>query len=140
MTYWTRPSFKALQEEWYQRLKDEGFKDAEMVIDGKHTLENKRTREYQSTPKVVRETKEEYYAVLAQCVHCHWFDDDIERRVLTWYAQGRRIRDICDDLERMGEPRARDTIRYMVRRYEVIWGLRTYTRQQLHLKPKAPIP
>ncbi len=117
--------FQKLQREWYQNLADTGFRDAE--ADGEPT-------KYVSLTK--RETDEQYFEILNMLIHSEktvW-KREIDRRILTMYAEGARIKDICHALRMSGDGRCRESIRFIIRKYEHAWMIRTYTRKQLHLR------
>lgn len=137
MTFWNKSSFKALQRAWYQRLKDEGFQDAEKLINGRLVLAQSASHPYKGHNEVTIQEKETYFMELCQCVYNHEFDDEVDRLVLTWYSQGRKIKEICEDLDQRGELRARNTVRFIIRRYEIAWGLRNYRPNQLNQFPRG---
>lgn len=78
------------------------------------------------------ETKTIYYSLLTERIASANFANDIDRLILTWYAEGERIRDICEELEKLGMRRTRGSVRFIIRRYEMAWGMREYTLKQLN--------
>lgn len=78
------------------------------------------------------EDLETYFRLLSQQVHEAQFRNTVDQWILTWYADGWRIKCICDELARKGHSRARHTVRFIIRRYEMLWGMRTYTAKQLN--------
>lgn len=137
MTFWKSPDFKALQEYWYRLLESQGFQDAEMTRGDRHVLKQDSEHLYRTNKDPLRrENKETYYRMLSQRVHEAEYKRDIDRLIMTWYAECKEIASICEELERMGQRRCRTSIRYIIRKYEMAWGIRKYTRRQLHLKEK----
>lgn len=135
MTYWKSQQFKALQKAWYERLEAEGFKDVERIIGDDSVLRLSAAAPYRDVPDPFnREMQELYYVVLGQKVHEAEFKNEVDRLILTWYADGRKINFICDELRKLGETRYRGTIRYTIRKYEMKWGMRKYTHHQLNKK------
>ncbi len=133
MTYWKTQDFKALQQAWYGRLKAEGFQDAEEVIAGELLLKQVAAHPYRGADDLTRSTKEDYFRVMAQAVQDAEFDSEVDRLILTAYAEGKKIKAICDELAGMGQTRGRATVRYKVRLYEMRWGMREYSPRELNL-------
>lgn len=142
MTFWKSQAFKALQKDWYKRLEASGFRDVEKIVgddmrlrefnpmrsrDPKHA-DNKNKR------KLAREMKELYYRLIYHHVQEAIFPTFVDELIMTWHADGRRIKDICAELEKFGEKRCRVTVRITIRRYEMAWGMREYTPKQLNRK------
>ncbi len=132
MTKWNTDEFKALQKEWYQRLEDEGFQDAEVLVDGELVLQQRAAHVYRNaSKKIERESKEAYFRLLGQLVHKEKFDRKIDKKVLMAYAAGDRITVIVRELKRAGTPRNRTAVRFIIRKYKMRWGLEDYTNKQL---------
>lgn len=135
MTFWQTPSFKALQEVWYQRLKAEGFQDAEEIVGGELVLRQSAAHPYRHHDELGITAKEAYYRLLAQQVQvAAEFQTEVDRVILTMFAEGAKLKKIAEELEKRGERRCRGTIRYRIRTYEMRWGLREYTPKQLNKK------
>ncbi len=134
MTFWTTPQFKALQKDWYQRLEQEGFKDAEELIGGDLKLKQSAGYPYRDQHPMTREVKEEYFRVLAQMVQESKFRNETDRFILMAHSEGKKAKTICEELQALGVMRFRHSIRFTVRRYEKLWGLRHYTPRQLGRK------
>ncbi len=83
--------------------------------------------------------KEEYFRILGQAVQDEEtvFRNDTDRYILTRHSEGAKIKMIMKELEAKGKAKARDSIRYIIRRYEMAWGIRQYSQVQLHIKKKA---
>lgn len=134
MSYWNSPTFKSLQRTWYRRLEADGFQDAEEMIGSELMLRQSATHPYRHTDELGIETKEAYYNFLSQQASEFQFHNDIDRVILTMFAEGAKIKRISEALEKRGQPRCRWTIRYRIRAYEMKWGLREYTPRQLGKK------
>lgn len=130
--FWKAKEFKALQKQWYQRLSDEGFKDAETLSEKCLTLKKIQERPYCAVAEVVRETREAYYTLMAQKVQEAVFRNEIDRLIMIWHADGMKACAIGRELTAIGEYRNRNTIRYLIRRYEHAWGMREYTPKELN--------
>jgi hypothetical protein len=137
LAYWKSEHFKALQKDWYKRLKESGFQDHEKFVNGEHEL--KELRPYKSdkcerdddSSNLKRSMKECYYILLGQCVASYNFKSEVHRVILTLHAEGMRAYLIVRELKSLGTPRHRENVRYVIRKYEMKWGLRKYNKRQL---------
>jgi len=133
--YWETTAFKALQKEWYAKLKDDGFCDAEIVCNGDLKLRQP-TRLDHTDHETKKQAKLAYFNLMTECVERHKFDREDHRIIMTLHAEGKRIIDIIHILAIFGEERERQSIRYIIRRYEMRWGIREYTAKQLQRPEK----
>lgn len=157
MTYWKSSGFRELQQAWYQRLAETGFEDAERLVGDELELRQSSTAPYRSMTclkrrvrrddmgEVVRVTrreinitaryaKEQYFHVVSALVQDTTFRNEVDRLVVVRYAEGRKACEICEELKQRGTPRFRHAIRFIVRRYETLWGLKKWTPRQLGKK------
>ena len=131
--------FRQLQEKWYQKLLDSGFKDHEFLLKkGDFALLEEPIQEYcrRDWSLASRTMKEEYFRWVAREALDEEtvYRNDADRHILTRHAEGARIKIIVKELETMNMPRDRGTIRFIIRRYEMEWGLKRYNDRQLHKK------
>lgn len=121
MKFWKREDFKRQNEEWRKKLAESGFKDIEKANE-------------QLQPNIVRDSPEsiEYFQALIRNIYGdgRYFviPDDmspIEITVLALKAEGLRVGEIArrTDIHRM-------TVIFIIRRYEHIWGIKTWTAKQ----------
>lgn len=135
MTFWKTKEFMGIQQEWYRALEKHGFIDAEKKIGGEMELKQSASAPYRHIKRLLDiQTKEDYYTRIAQNVHEAKFRNKVDQHIMVLHSLGYRIKDICAELVLIGEKRCRDTIRYVIRRYEMAWGMRIYTRRQLNRK------
>lgn len=134
MTFWKTPSFKALQQAWYQRLRDEGFEDIEEFIGEELELKDKDLRRAGHRDYMRAEYDAEYFHVISQKVHETEFRNDVERLIMLSHSEGKKAVTICEELKQRGTPRHRHAIRFIVRRYEAKWELKTWSPTQLGKK------
>ncbi len=137
MTYWKTQHFKAMQNAWYAKLKVEGFEDIEEIVGGELVLRQSATHPYRGLDELRITSKETYYRLLGQKIETSTFNTEVDRLILTCFAIGTKIKDIIRILEREGKGRCRGTIRFTIRKYEMAWGLREYTPQQLNKAPRT---
>lgn len=138
MTYWRTQHFRAMQEAWYARLRVEGFEDVEQLVQGEMMLRQTADHPYRGQDELCISTKETYYRVLSQKLEQDgtWFRNEIDRLILSCFAMGTKVTRIVEILQREGKPRCRNTIMFTIRKYEMQWGLRAYTRKQLNKRER----
>jgi len=131
MTFWRKPEFKALQKAWYQRLKDEGFEDVEEIAHGDQQRLKQSTQGILKRYPKLRDN-EEYFIAVAKCVRDAEFKTTEDRLIMTLYSKGRTITKISKFMARWQLKNGRGCIRFTIRRYEMKWGLRTYSPEELN--------
>ena len=83
------PGFKELLKEWNQKLYESGFRDVEVMREGELILKwDASERRHQRMDEVVREARAQFFRSVAECVVKTQFESDLERRILSLYAQG----------------------------------------------------
>lgn len=80
------PGFEVLLAEWNQRLKDSGFKDAE--TSNEVLKKSGSERRFECLDEEMRQARSEYYHVISRRVLEAQFESEIEKEILTLYAQG----------------------------------------------------
>ncbi len=125
--------FLDLQEEWYKRLGDSGFKDIEAAghlkrysngaFKGVHTM-----AEY--------EDRLQYYQKLRECVELFRLEIPAERITMEMRADGCTVLAISAALRALRlRPYCREKVRYIIRQYEHSWGIRSWSLDKL-TRPK----
>ncbi len=135
-----RNEFIKLQQEWYQKLAEAGFKDIERLRGDDLVLVPSGTElRYRRTNAHYRRLKEEYYRCIAQEAQDeeNVFRNEVDKYILIRHSEGAKIKTIVKELEESGNGRNRDSVRFIIRRYEMEWGLGNYDHKQLHIKKKA---
>lgn len=135
----SRQEFKQLQSEWYDLLEKSGFKDIEEHKDGEPILSQTASCCYRGADEFEREMKSQYFRTIAQAVHDEntVFRNEIDRYILVRHAEGAKIKDIKLELMALGGYRCRNSICFIIRRYEAAWGIRYYDDKKLNIKRKA---
>lgn len=119
---WSEPSFKALLKEWNAKLAASGFKDIETDLNGKTILYKSGTeRRYQSATEIVRQSKVEYFRILAQKMNETVIEDPIEFEILTLHADGVRQ---CEIKLKLSKNLSRSTIYKKLYKWLKIWKLK----------------
>jgi len=122
----TKQEFKALQEEWYKKAKDSGFKDIEYIIGNIESLKESSSNCYRNEPNVRIQNKEEYFTRLTHIVedpnttYAH-----LENKIIMMrHSEGAKIKDIRTELQLLGVNKDRKSIRLIIRRHEDKWNLK----------------
>lgn len=121
--YLTR-KFLALQREWNEKLLASGFVDAEKLIDGDFVLKQFAKNSYRQCHSIAREAKLRYYELLSSFNEEYEFNDPIEKLIMARRSQGISIKEISEELRDLNARCHRQTIRTIIRKYEIKWGLR----------------
>jgi hypothetical protein len=131
-----KKQFKELQVQWYKTLAANGFNDIEKMGNSELLLKQTANHCYCNEDAFSWKFKEEYYAVLGQIIQDEetYFSNEIDKYILSRHAEGIKIKAIMEELHDLGMGRARDSIRFIIRRYEQQWKIKSYNRKQLNLK------
>jgi hypothetical protein len=133
--FWKSPQFEVLEEEWDQKLEDSGFEDQEKKVNGERALKIPTSclgrtggvfRHNRS--EVKRNSKIEYFALISEWVQRETdYEDESDRLIMERTAEGKRIREISEELQKLGmRKHNRITIRFIRRRYEDRWGIKKW--------------
>lgn len=133
----TQEEFRNLRAHWYRILAESGFKDIErfdgsdmVLIDSKH--------HYRRTTEFERSMIEEYYDLIT----CKANSDDtlwknpVHKHILQRHAEGAKIVTIAHELNKKGTPRSRNSIKVIIRKYEMKWGIKEYEPKELYIYSK----
>lgn len=133
--FWKTQAFKELEKEWAEKLKQSGFVDEELNVNGYRILKQSAKFQFYLSSRALlfKETKEQYYELIAYNVHHEekW-PDESDRLIMEKTGEGWTIREISALLRSLGlKKHNRDTIRYIRRRYEHKWGLKVWKPIQM---------
>jgi len=141
----TDDEFKRLQKEWYQKLKEQGFKDIETLSRNGLRLKNEHRRFFRTRGERDRDmwqqtfidAKTDYFIRLTHKINDPHtvFRNEMDRIAMTLYSDGFNCVQITNFLAAFGYNRRRKAIVYLIRRYEDAWGLKNYNRKQLNRRP-----
>jgi len=130
------PQLERLLDEWDEILRATGFKDIERRIGHDRVLIQYSSNCYRQADPTTRESKESYYEQLSAKVQTHRFENETDRFVMFHIADGVRIKTIVELLAEMGQSIHRQTIRFIIRRYENLWGIKMWSNRQMNLKTR----
>jgi hypothetical protein len=125
MQFWKTKQFKKLQEKWYKKLK--GFND----IESNEKLKQNAPNCYRQADIVERNAKLNYYLLLGEKINENKFDCYEDKLIITRIAEGYQIKDISAELKKLKKKCHRQTIRFIIRKYELRWGLKKWNQEQL---------
>lgn len=138
LKFFETKAFLELKNEWYQKLKSDGFIDLEKNYGNNH-YDLKQVARYQLRKKISRGkfsfdqigAHREYYLKLSQTAFSHIFPNKRDQIVLQMHAEGARVIEILKVLEKHEIYCHRQTIRYIIRRYEHQWQIKSWTPKQM---------
>jgi hypothetical protein len=124
----THDEFAKLEKYWYDKLAENGFNDIENEKICYDPFKNLHPTQIEAT--------REYYILVWQAVSNPntKYRNIADKLIMLWYADGVRIKTMTEKLVSMGMPKDRKTIRIIIRRYLLAWGIRSFTRAELNLK------
>jgi len=122
--FWQTKAFKKLARVWEEILAKDQTTNAEKLVNGRLVLRQGATNCYRQANEVARENKLRYYELLGANFHREEFTDDVEAFVMEQRAHGIKIQRICLELKAMGERCHRETVRGIIRKYELKWGIK----------------
>ncbi len=128
--------FKELQKYWYSLLEQSGFKDIEKLVDGNLVLKTTSTIKHQRIDAFDCHMDAEYFRCLFHKINDKetTYRNEVDRVVMQMHAEGYKIKDIIDALKNMDVLRSRASVRFIIRKYEMLWEIKYYTPKQLNKK------
>jgi len=133
MTFWKSTVFKELQAEWQKRLEADGFRDIEKMCGAQMELRQFANHSFMANlTREEMQDRETYFNKIVDYINATKFRNEVERLILQWHADGKRLIDIQADLIAAGYYRCKNAVRFTIRRYEMRWGLRAYSPSQLN--------
>lgn len=135
--FWRTKDFKSLIRTWNKKLDESGFTDAEVELRDDRVLKQRATNSYRQASQLERESRLEYFVLLGQLAHNTSFNNELERFVMLKHAEGASIKEIVDEINQKGIGRDRKTIRYIIRRWQMKWGIKHWSLKQMNLKKQV---
>lgn len=123
--YWETKQFKELESHWYDLLQLNGFQDHEKKVKGEMVLRQNAGNSYRGAEELEREMKALYYSIVkGKASTEEQFKDEVEKLVMHMRGEGIKIAKICEELRDMGERCHRQTVRQIIQKWEIRWGIR----------------
>lgn len=117
-----------LKAYWDQRLKESGFKDIEIEINGERLLE-KSANPHLKTAAVISDSKIAYYRAVSRKTSIHEFASELERQIMIAYSEGVSQAEIKRRMEDIGIKMHRETLYEMIYQYLGLWGIKPYYKK-----------
>jgi hypothetical protein len=144
--YWQSEAFKKIEDEWNAKLKDEGFVDIEYSTRNGLEIKQPTVRSCRPGGKDFKpggrahgdgfrqyvETKHNYFMALEHCMEYAPPRNRTERFIMYYLAMGSKISEICNELKELGGPCHRQTVRFIIRKHEHLWGIKTWEKAKLN--------
>ncbi len=132
--FWKTKHFKLQAKIWNQKLEEVGFVDAEVELKGDRALKQKATNAYRQATELERESRLGYYRLLGHLASNTQFQNELEELVMLRHADGATIKEIVQEINSKGLSFHRQTIRHIIRRWQMKWGVKTWSLKQMNLK------
>lgn len=132
--FYQSAEFKDIEKTWERLLFKSGFVDAERTKNGQRVLKNQSADAYRQASAETREARVQYYRNLCYHTYRTVFLKLIDRFVMTRRSDGVSIKQIVIEIEAHGGKIHRQTVRYIIRRYEHQWGIRFWAKEDRNLK------
>lgn len=113
---YNNPSFKKLQNEWYEKLKEDGFEEIEDTDSPRELLKAWHGQYFQikHTPLNYQIT-EQYYYMAAQLLNYYCFPTQTEEDIWRYHSDGLSTRDIAGELKKKGIKTSKDAVNKVIR-------------------------
>ena len=132
--FWRTKKFKTLTIIWNKKLEDSGFTDAEIELKGDRALKQRATNSYRQASELERESRLEYYSFLGYLAHNTEFECEIEEFIMIRHSEGAEDKEIVEELKNMGSSKHRQTVSYIIKRWQVKWGVKNWSLRQRNLR------
>lgn len=132
--FWRTKGFKSLSKKWNKVLEDNGFEDAEIELKEDRVLKQRSTNSYRQASQLERDSRLEYYCFLGHLANNTVFPNELEKFVMIKHAEGLTIKEILDEISLRGIKKHRRTIGYIIRRWQMKWGLKHWSLLQMKIK------
>lgn len=131
----SKSDLKKLEDKWNKILTKSGLQDIEETKGNEKVLKQVSSHAYWRENGLTAESKLTYYNILSHKVQTEKFDSALDKLVMFMAAQGMSHASIVRILTSIGQKKHRTTVNFIIRRYEMEWGLKTWTLKQMNLKP-----
>lgn len=132
--FWRTKKFKTLIVTWNKKLEESGFDDAEVELKGDRALKQRATNSYRQASQLERESRLEYYSFLGYLAHNTMFVDETEKFIMIRHSEGAEDKEIVEELQNMGCSKHRQTVSYIIKRWQVKWGIKNWSLRQRNLR------
>lgn len=132
--FWRTKTFQVLSRDWNHKLEESGFSDIEIDLKQDRALKRRAASCYEKASPLEREVKLEYFCFVSSLVNETFFPNELEKIIMTRHADGDTIEEIVQRIRSDGISRDRKTVRRIIRRWQMKWGVRHWSLKEMHLK------
>lgn len=104
------PQFKALQQEWYLKLKESGFEDIEDTNSPREMLKSWHNYIFRDINKIEADAKAYYFEIATQILHTYKFRTMADKILWENHALGLSIREISAAMRDTPTPMHRSSV------------------------------
>lgn len=132
----SKEEFRRLQQEWYAKLSDHGFTDAEKLVGDSLVLAETAHYKLRRDDQATIACKEEYFRRMSQMANDEdtEYANSAEQLIIVRHCDGAQLNAIVSELAAINVSMTRHTVRYIIRRYQHAWDIRSYDRKMLRGK------
>jgi len=132
LKFFETENFKKAQKYWYDKLQAEKFPDHEKLVGTKlYLLPQSQSQYNDNVDRSNYDITLEYYLRLARHVEQEEFKSDRDRLIMKFHSEGKRICRIIEALQTLGFPCHRQTVRFVIRKFEHKWKIRHWQKKQM---------
>jgi DNA-binding NarL/FixJ family response regulator len=131
MAFWKSKQAKQAYKVWRKRLEESGFRDIESKNE---TLSHDASKTLKRLDALSVNARMEYYYLLCQHVNEHKFVKERDKQIMSMLGEGVKTKVIAGLLKIH-----KQTVRFTRRKYENLWGIRVWSKQQMtsnRIKPR----
>lgn len=110
-----KTEYERVRDHWYKKLENEGFKDIEHH-DGSINIGLPRSVNW--SDEELRQITQDYYCMAYHFLNQYQFEDELERIVWEYHAEGLSVRDIAATLKKVNINTSKDRVWRIVKRLE----------------------
>jgi hypothetical protein len=122
---------KKLLKHWNKILEVEGHNAEKVLVNGERVLRQNAENAYRAIDQVRREAKESYFRLMSGFLANEIFSSIVHKYILIRICDGATIAGISRELESMGEISKYQSIRFVIRKYEMKWGVKNWKLKEL---------
>ena len=134
MQFWKTKTFRQQAKIWNKKLKDSGFNDQEIEIAGERVLNQRSTNAYKQATELERQCRLDYFRLLGYLANNTIFPNRLEQFILLSHAEGKTTPEIAEEMKTHGVIKNKRTIGFIIRRWQMRWGIKTWTLKQMNLR------
>ena len=133
--FWRKKTFKVLLVKWNKKLEDTGFEDCEVELEKDRVLkQGSATRHYKDLTQFERDSNLEYFYFLGHLANNTVFPNELEKIIMLKHSEGATVNEIIESAKLKKLSVCKKTVRYIIRRWQMKWGIRSWSLRQMNLK------